>query len=236
MKLVLGAIVASLLSAFAASAQSVDAERLQAMRQAAAGLEDLASRRDNAGQRVLPSSPEVAEFLAVVCNAKEAESLGHPRLDQFDDVYRYALHVYAALAVFTKRDSVPLADILVPELEPCIDADLWASRASMSLVKLSFAERPALAQNTKAMDSRQKMALNTVSSMHAVLMSFRLRSLVRPSWCDARIRPLLALAETAAEEMSRDQRESLQADVRAAETCSPAAKPGLQAIYDKLAP
>lgn len=236
MKLALGIVAAWLLGSVVASAQSVDAERLQAMRKAAASLEYLAAWKDNAGERVLPSSPEVGELLAVVCNAREAESLGHPRVDQFEDIRLYTRHVTTVLTVFTSRGIDPRDSLLAPELEPCIDADLWLSRASLHLLKRLLSESPSASQDAKTLAGLRKMQISSVFQLRLMLRLFQLRGVVQPAWCEARMRPLHALAETVAKDVPPEHRGNLRAEVRAAEACSPAAKPGLQLIYDKLAP
>lgn len=235
MRTVFGALAALLLSVFAAPAQSVDAERLQAMWKAAANLEYLASLKESSGGSLPPSSPEVAPLLAAICNAKEAESFGHATVDQFKTLQSYSQHVTAALKVFM-RPSAPPASLFAPEVEPCIDGSIWLDRALLNVVKRLFAENPTWWQDPKRLDGRRKAWLSAIVQMHAVLRSFRLRDVVEPAWCEARMRPLLALADVTLEEVPQNERERLRVAVRAAETCSPGVKPGLQALYEKLNP
>ena len=235
MRLSLGIATALLLTAFSAFAQTVDAERLQAMWKAVANLEYLASLKESSQGGLPPSSPEAAEHLAAICRPREAESLGHPAVAQFQTIRTYAQYLTAVLKVFT-RPSVPHSAVLAPEIEPCIDADLWIGRASLNLVKRMFVERPAAWQEAKMLDGRRKMWLSAIAQMHMVLRAFRMRGDVEPAWCEARMRPLLALAEVALEEVPREERTRLHAALRAAETCNPAVRPELRALAEKLSP
>ena len=222
------------LGAFAASAQAVDAERLQAMRKAVANLEYLASLKESSRQDLPPSSPEAAGHLATICNPKEAESLGQLAPAQFEAIRTYSQYLTAVLKLFTRPSASPSARF-APEIEPCIDADLWIGRASLNLVKRMFVEKPAAWQDAKMLNGRRKMWLSGVVTMHIVLRAFRMPG-VEPAWCEARMRPLLALAEVVLEEVPPGEREKLREALLAAETCGPAVAPELRALAAKLTP
>ncbi|XUY27578.1 hypothetical protein RMR21_004250 [Agrobacterium sp. rho-8.1] len=205
-------------------------ERLRAMDAAARQLKEFAERNSHLNHVLQPSTPEIASLLTILCQPAEAERLEGLPTDQYLSVSTYARNVSEVMDVYDKISAdAPQEDIThnIQQLGACFDATFWASRAAIVMFEKFFARTPSLSHDPAAKLARTKLYANILLVIEGGLEAFKLDGL-GSGWCDARLRPLVSLIETAAPMMDRQQKDLLRVAVRQGQTCSPAARIALQ--------
>lgn len=213
---------------------AVDGGRLRSMGEAADRLKGIAERHAQAGDDLSPASPEVAASLSVLCRPDEAEALSSLPSERYREVTRYTRHVTSVMDVYSEAgDRAPSQQHItdnVRALSACYDTVLWSIRATLTTADKLVAETPDLLGSPKAVSSLAKLRTNMAVVLDGALETFTLPG-IGPSWCERRLRPLLATTMAAAATMSRQDKERLRDSVRAAERCGV----DLQALHRALA-
>lgn len=229
--------VALLLSG--APAQALEAGRLEEMKQALAGFRAIGDAKAVAGEPLGISAPESRKLLSVLCRAGEAEKLSDLPTDRYDDTIGYIIVVGRVMGVVSdaadRSGSQQQITNDVRELGDCWDAALWSGRAALVIADRMARKDPEILKDPKSRAALAKLHQSVGLTLEGTLDSFRLAG-IGTAWCEARLRPISAVAEVAGRSFPREQKLQLRKAIDLAAACGPAAKAGLQPAHRSLAP
>lgn len=230
MKLVVPVVAVSALLLFGAKAQALDAHRLAEMKGAAARLKQPTEVAGEVGRPPL-------ELVAILCRPGEAETLRKLPSDEYEKVNQYGLHIAEVLDVYidaADRASQQTIVDYMRDLGVCFDAATWVSLGSLELMGKKIASAPDVARDPRGKEAIIAIGRTVAAELKGNLDIFAMTG-IGPDWCEARLRPILALTAAVSKTISRSDKKALRAAVRTAERCGPVAKKGLQAAHRSLA-
>ena len=213
-------------------------KRLQEMQDAAQSLSAFAERNRRSQEAMRPTNPAVSKILDTLCNPGEAEKMDELSTEEYKTVVSYTRALVVVMNIYedpaTAKSQKAITDNM-RGLGACLDAILWSSRAAVTITQKMFSEIPELSSNPKAAAGRDQVYSNIGLVIEGSLEALGLKGM-DAHWCDARLRALTSLIETAYPVMPDNQKESLRSAMRQAEKCSGKTRLSLQSLLQPKQP